>query len=563
MQAANNSTFPYIVIDQPGISTQIVILDKEEIELGRSEHCDVVLIADEVSRHHARMLHKQNRVLLLDQKSMNGTYVNRQRIVERLLTDGDEIWFGSKCRLQYHDPRNIDTHDSEPASNDSTLSDDMIRIREEMDQVGNSMTLIGQSRSASTAAPEVIPEAAEVDIVKMSRAFRRLAALHKAGQVMASNFDLDSRLANVLDLTMEVLNANRGFVVLREENTQLIVHVARHMATNLGTGNPSMGIAGRAALHGEPVLMINQQTDNEFGMRDSIIRENILSAMSVPLKVDKRILGAIYIDTSHDGICFNEEDLELFASMAHQCALAIDNVNLHQQVVLEEKKRLNLGRFLSPAIVNKILNEDSSLVLGGQKTAVTTLFCDIRGSSKLAEQLAPNELLLMLNDHFTAMTEIVFLFQGTLDKYIGDEIMVLFGAPFALNDAPFQAISAALAIQSKNKELNVERESRGLPEIHLGIGIETGEVIAGYIGSPMRMDFTVVGDRVNTAKRLCDMAGPDMIVVGMESWQAIQNRVSGKPLGTIMLKGKDRPVHAYEVIGFIEADAEMEPTQKK
>ncbi len=553
---------PYIVIDQPNVATQTVPLNRTVIVLGRSDQCDVTLTADEVSRSHAKIHIQNQRVVLVDQKSMNGTYVNRQRIVERVLSDGDEIWFGSKCRILFRNPLQSDMDKPEGLKPDSSLNEDMDRIRAEMDRVGNSMTLIGQARKPEQAA-EPISSATEMDIMKMGRAYRRLAALHKAGQVMASNFDLDNRLGNVLDLTIEVLDANRGFVVLREADGELKVRVARQMATEISTGSPSMGIARQVVEHDEPVLMVNRQTDEIFGSRDSIIRENIQSAMSVPLKVVDRVLGAIYLDTRQDGILFNEEDLELFASMAYQCALAIDNVTLHQKVVLEEKNRMNLGRFLSPAIVNKILNEDSSLVLGGQKTCVTTLFCDIRGSSKLAEQLSPAELVRTLNEHFTAMTEIVFQHQGTLDKYIGDEIMVLFGAPLALEDAPYQAVLTAMAIQQKNQELNHKRSEQGLPHLQLGIGIETGEVIAGYIGSPMRMDFTVVGDRINTAKRLCDMAGPGMIVVGMDTWQSLADRVRGNPLGTLLLKGKDRPVYAYEIVALLDADAEIDPEPTK
>jgi adenylate cyclase len=179
---------------------------------------------------------------------------------------------------------------------------------------------------------------------------------------------------------------------------------------------------------------------------------------------------------------------------------------------------------------------------------VTTLFCDIRGSSQLAEQLAPQELVAALNEHFTAMTQIIFDRQGTLDKYIGDEIMAIFGAPIATGDEAFRAVDTALQIQALNRDLNTLRKSEGRPLIQVGIGIETGDVIAGYIGSPMRMDFTVVGDRVNIAKRLCDLAGPGQVVAGYETWEEIKDRFTGRPIGTVLLKGKERPVTAYEIL---------------
>jgi adenylate cyclase len=178
------------------------------------------------------------------------------------------------------------------------------------------------------------------------------------------------------------------------------------------------------------------------------------------------------------------------------------------------------------------------------------MFCDIRGSSKLAEQLAPQQLVGLLNEHFSAMTEIVFKYEGTLDKYIGDEIMAIFGAPISVGDEPYRAVCTALEMLSSNAELNVLRAHENRPQFHIGVGIDCGEVIAGYIGSPKRMDFTVVGDRVNTAKRLCDMAGPGKILIGREVWDAVMDRVEAVPMGAHTVKGKDRTVEIYEVTGL-------------
>ena len=544
---------PQVIIEQPGVTPMTVAIAGGEVRFGRADDCDVVLQADEVSRHHAKISLRAGKMVLTDLKSLNGTYVNRQRIVERVLSHMDEIWFGSKCRIVYRD----DTHFGREADfrgsaeSDSQLVQNMQRIRAEMDLVGNSMTLIASHTPARAEETTTVPKPSPppADLKAMGRAFRRMAALHKASQVMASNFDLHHRLSEVLDIIMEEVGADRGFVMLREEGAcNLNVKVARKMGQDLEASSPSMGIAGRSAIDGEPVLMADREQDQEFGQRESIIKSRIASAMSVPLRIEKRILGSIYVDTRRSDVSFTPEDLELFASLAAQAAFAIDNVHLHQQVVEAEKKRQNFGRFLSPAVVDQILNENADIVLGGRKARVTTLFCDIRGSSQLAEQLAPQELVAALNEHFTAMTQIIFDRQGTLDKYIGDEIMAIFGAPIATGDEAFRAVDTALQIQALNRELNTLRKSEGRPLIQVGIGIETGDVIAGYIGSPMRMDFTVVGDRVNIAKRLCDLAGPGQVVAGYETWEEIKDRFSGRPIGTVLLKGKERPVTAYEIL---------------
>jgi adenylate cyclase len=543
---------PQVIIEQPGIPPMTVPLSEKETLFGRSEDSDVVLVADEVSRNHARICRVGNKMVLFDLQSLNGTYVNRQRIVERVLSHLDEVWFGSRCHLVFRDEtgHSQSSEDDTPAVARDDLARNMDKIREEMDRVGNSMTMIGRPTPPhADEHPKEDVEASPDEIVKMSRAYRRLAALHKASQIMASGFDLRERLAQVLDMVMETMEADRGFVMLREEGTNnLNVKVAREMGRELSASSPSMGIAGRAAIDGESVLMVDSDSDSEFGMRESIIRSEIVSAMCVPLKIDERILGSIYVDTRKATVTFNEEDLELFASLGSQSALAIDNVQLHDQVLAAEMKRQEFGRFLSPAIVDKIMAEEKAVELGGNRTEVSTLFCDIRGFTNTAERISPTELVQMLNEYFTTMTEIIFQYQGTLDKYVGDEIMAVFGAPVEIENHSLAAVSAAIAIQKLNAELNETRAEEGRPVIQLGVGIDSGEVTAGYFGSPMRMEYTVMGDRVNTASRFCSLAGPGQVLVGKETWSHIEDKVEGKHIGAVRLKGKELEVDAYEIL---------------
>ena len=542
---------PQVIVEQPGVPPMSVPLTGTEVTFGRSEDNHVVLVAEEVSRHHVRLYFRENLWVLRDMKSLNGTYVNRQRIVERALKHLDEIFLGGKCRLIFRDDTAMGarTPGTKETERDSKLLESLNTIRDQMEQVDSSMTMIAKTGKTSARLKTPVPN--EEEMVRIGRAYRRLAALNKVNQVMASNFDLERRLAAMLDTVLEVLEAQRGFVLLRAaDGRTLEVKVAREMGRELEASSPSMGIAGRAAIDGEAVLMADRESNREFGTRDSVIRTGIVSAMCVPLRIEDRILGSVYLDTNVRNHRFSEEDLELFSSLASQAALAIDNARLHSEILEAEHRRESLARFLPNALVNKIINDAQSLELGGQKALVTTMFCDIRGSSKLAEQLAPQDLVGLLNEHFTAMTEIVFKYQGTLDKYIGDEIMALFGAPFRTGDEPFRAVCCALEMQTRNRELNLVRSEEHRPRFHLGMGIDTGEVIAGYIGSPKRMDFTVVGDRVNTAKRFCDTAEPGKIVVGAEVWKAVQDRVTGKPLGTLMLKGKEQAVHAFEITGL-------------
>ena len=158
------------------------------------------------------------------------------------------------------------------------------------------------------------------------------------------------------------------------------------------------------------------------------------------------------------------------------------------------------------------------------------------------------DLVEMLNEHFTAMTHIIFDFEGTLDKFMGDEIMAVFGSPMSAGEDSLRAAKAALAIMAQNGELNQKRADEDKPTFEIGIGITTGEVVAGYIGAPERMEFTVVGDRVNTARRLCSLAGPGQIVTDEATYEHIKDAVVTRAKGTVILKGKEEPLHAYEIL---------------
>ncbi len=538
-----------LYIEQPGLAPMTVPITGATVLLGRAEDNDVILLADEVSRHHARIEFRGGKAVLADLKSMNGTYVNRERIAERVLSDQDDIWLGSKCHIIYRQPEPA----VPPAAPDterrgSSIIQDLDEIRAEMDRVGSSMTLIGK-RGQPPAGPAAAETPPPSELISMSRAYRRLAALYEASNLMASEFDLERRLAAMLDKVMEVMEAERGFVLLRDDKSgRLEVKIARHMGRELEAGSPSMGIAERAATDGEPVLMVDRDHDGQFGGRASIIRQAITTAMCAPLKTEGRVAGSIYLDTTCPDAAFSNQDLELFTSLAAQSAMAIENVRLHKEAVEAEKRRANLGRFLSPAIVEQVMQHDTSVRLGGDKRTVTTMFCDVRGFTPIAERLAPFELVMMLNSHFTAMTEIIFAHAGTLDKFIGDEIMAVFGAPIGAPDDAERCVRAALAMQRKNEAFNASRKNAGQPTFDIGIGINTGEAIAGYVGSPDRMEFTVVGDAVNVARRFCSIAGPGQVVVGESTYAIIKDRVEARPTGSVMLKGTSAPKHGFEIL---------------
>ncbi|MCH7924317.1 MAG: FHA domain-containing protein [Planctomycetes bacterium] len=249
---------PHIVIEQPGVPSMRVEIDSAEIVIVRADGNHIGLVSDEVSRNHAKIRLLGDKTVLHDLKSLNGTYVNRQRIVERVLADNDEIWFGGKCRAMFHeDSKEVLQQRAGEKGAGTALAKDLNEIREEMDRVTSNMTMMGgMGLGKKTVTGEVDADKnQQVEIEKLRRAFRRLDALYKATKLITSEFDLQKRLTDVLDLAMDVTNAGRGFIMLREEGTEtLTLRVARGMGgQELGGSSPSMGIARSAAIVSRPI----------------------------------------------------------------------------------------------------------------------------------------------------------------------------------------------------------------------------------------------------------------------------------------------------------------------
>jgi adenylate cyclase len=242
--------------------------------------------------------------------------------------------------------------------------------------------------------------------------------------------------------------------------------------------------------------------------------------------------------------------------------VAIERARLNQKIVAEEKKRERLGRFLSPQVTNRILNtaESQGFALGiPEVKEVSVLFADIVGFTPMAEKMSPAAVSFLLNDYLSRMTEVIFKHDGTLDKFIGDAIMAVFGAPLDMSDHAARAIMTALEMLERLEEFNVERKEG--PHLRIRIGINSGNAVAGEIGSINKKEYTVLGDTVNTAARLeSSVAKPMTVVIGENTYEAVKDLFQCRSLGKVSLKGKEKEVVAYEVAGPLGAAAEARPS---
>jgi adenylate cyclase len=306
-------------------------------------------------------------------------------------------------------------------------------------------------------------------------------------------------------------------------------------------------------LHGDDALFrheidLNPAFENS---RDDLIAtfQELDSELILPLKYEDEIRGIVSFGRKKSGKMFTLEDVDLLKTIVNQGAIAIENARLAEKMKQEESVRTNLARYLSPQVVEQVLHEDMEVNLGGARKTVTVLFSDIRKFTSITETRPPDELITILNEYFTEMARIIFEQQGSLDKYIGDAIVAVFGSLVEVENPAEHAVNAAIQMMELMPQLNKRWSERfdGF-SMDIGIGINTGEVFLGNIGSPERMEFTVIGDTVNVASRFSDLAGPGEILITREVSRSLGGKIPLEEMSPSEVKGKSGELDVYRVI---------------
>ncbi|NNF98018.1 MAG: adenylate/guanylate cyclase domain-containing protein [Desulfobacteraceae bacterium] len=237
----------------------------------------------------------------------------------------------------------------------------------------------------------------------------------------------------------------------------------------------------------------------------------------------------------------------------------------HAQYTINERKkaaekmendalmRERFQRLLSPDLAEMVVSGELNVEKGGEDHFATVLFVDIRGFTTLSENAPASDVLQMLNEYFECIVDVVFRHEGTVDKFIGDEMMVIWGAPMAHENDPVRAVRAALDIQETLAVFNEKRILKNLTPISVGIGINTGNLMAGYIGSTRTMSYSVIGDTVNTASRICAAARAGQIIISEQTYRVLHGEFTTREMSDMVVKGKFNPVHVHEVIGYHDA----------
>ena len=294
------------------------------------------------------------------------------------------------------------------------------------------------------------------------------------------------------------------------------------------------------------------ETPGYLPMRDSCQRrfKELGVSLALPLIFQDKVTGVLMLGQKKSGHFYTQEDIELLTTLANQGAVAIENAQLAEQIKKEQTVRTNLSRYLSPQVVEDIMRKDVQVILEGDLKEVTVLISDIRDFLKLTESTPPDQLVKMLNDFFTEMVRIIFEHQGSIDKYIGDSIVAVFGSLIPLRNSARNAASAAIQMMREMPILNERWKTRYdlAQDVEIGIGISTGEVYLGNVGSLERMEFTIIGNAVNLASRFCELASSRQILITRETLDRLgpENRVRKLPVQEI--KGKKEKQEAFEII---------------
>jgi adenylate cyclase len=267
------------------------------------------------------------------------------------------------------------------------------------------------------------------------------------------------------------------------------------------------------------------------------------------LSTHDRNIGVIYIDHRLAAGIFDEDDLKFIAAFASNAAVAIERSQLQRHLHKEQTIRSNLERYLSPSIVDSIVTDSQAVELGTTRRMVTAVFVDIRNFTRISSEMQPDVVVEKLNNCFNQLVQIIFSFEGTLDKYLGDGLLAVWGAPISGDEDAMRAVEASIHMLHSMDELNKSwsKADKNHVPLNIGIGISTGPVLAGNIGTEKRMEYTIIGDDVNLAARLCEMAEPQQIILSENTWNQVKSEIKTRSLPPVNVKGKSSPVKVYSV----------------
>jgi len=538
---------PYIIQNQGTPHERICDLRYGVNTIGRGLDNSIVVEDDarSLSRHHAEIQVTENGIFLTDLNSRNGTLVNQIKIVQQKLNNGDLVQFGSVVFQLIDEVRPAINSPVEPSSNANAGLSILMRVSPERSRV-NMQELLRQQQLA-TGSVLMIQGNDEAQ-----RTAAKLRVLLEVSQELASPEGYEALPEKILELLLKIMSVDRAVLLLVDEKTGKLEAKASKFSDPNATADLdfySRKITNFVLNQGDAIISDDASLDRRFDSSQSIIQQSIQAAMCAPLKPRDKAIGVLYVDNLSRGHAYHKEDLEFLSSLANQAAIAIENANLYRNMQSEVIRRTKLERFF-PAAVSQKIDEgwDLNWII---ETEVTALFSDISGFTEMTSRMQPRKVIEFLNEYFKVMVEdTVFPFGGTLEKYIADALLAVWGSPYQKNDDAIKAVNAAIAMQWSMNKLNEQWKAQGRElQIQIHIGLNTGMVASGNIGSKNLIQYTNIGDTMNVASRICSEAkAGDVFISESTKIQIAPFNLPLEKLDLIKVKGKEEPLQLYRVL---------------
>ncbi len=502
---------------------------KANLIAGRSPDCSLEVPDPNASRQHAKILWDGTTLSVGDNGSSNGTYVNDQRITTVVVHHGDVVRLGeTRIRIQR---QSLDAKDSNSSS--------IFSFKEADADLSNSIVMsVSEMPKAQVVSAEVLTS--------------RLNAVMKVSKALVNIAKLDEVLGGILDTLFEVLpQADRGFLMLGSQAGKLDPKAVRQRNKGASDNLTVSNTICKKALESKSAFLFNDQNTGDFDQGMSIVSLKIRSAMTIPLMVNDEILGLLQIDTADRNRAFTAADLELAVSVSQQAAIALHNALLLAKVEKETANRTNLLRFLPGPVAQQVLDGNLDIAPGGKTYTGTILFSDVIGFTRISERTTePEAVVRLMNSYFDRMVPCIVNENGAIDKFIGDAIMAFWGIPFDKGDSAAHACHAALSMQNALVGFNSLQERDGGTVLAHGIGINSGAVVAGNIGSSNQIGYTLLGDAVNIASRIEHAAGKGHVLVTKATWGEFKGKGYGLRMPPLTVRNKAEPLAVYSVRGL-------------
>ncbi|MCB1051829.1 MAG: FHA domain-containing protein [Acidobacteria bacterium] len=530
----------YLTYQENGIPKKIPV-ENRNVLMGRAPDCDMILTQAGISRHHCRLSKNGDTFVLEDLNSKNGTKVNNIYIKSVQLEPEDVIQIG-EYNILFR--RELSTAEAKQVilSEEKELYEEAGTIIRRVNELKDLIAQYEKNEFESIAPNENVESGRRI-----------LTVLIEVAKALLTVKSLNEIIQKVMDLIFEYLPADRGFLMLANEHQFLEPKVVKHRDPNKAENiEISKTIAEKVFNEDVAILTTDAQVDPRFSAGESIRFLGIKSAMCVPLFHKNKTIGIIYLDSPTSTAAFGAMHLDMLTALANFAAVGIEQAQLTEKIERESKIRAHLERYQSPSVVSRILQSadaalSNEMTLSVQERDVSVLFADVVGFTPMAEKMSPSRVALLLNAYFSEMTDIIFRYDGTLDKFIGDAIMAIFGAPTIMEDHPIRAVQTGLDMLERLNIMNANRN--GEAQFSIRIGINSGRVVAGDIGSTQRMEYTVLGNTVNLASRIESMAcKPNQLCIGTPTYDRVKDLFECEDLGPMRLKGITEEMNIYRVI---------------